>query len=82
MGDVYEYEAEATEIKWLDDSMMFAVRNKEIIVWDFDHSNLRNLGGENVVDRAVTITENGRYMYYLVENKKGTLDLTREKIRN
>ena len=36
MGDIYEYEAEATEIKWLDDSMMFAVRNKEIIAWDFD----------------------------------------------
>lgn len=80
--DVYEYDAGTTELKWLDDSMMYTVENGEITVWDFDHQNLRNLGGENVVNRAVTITENGRYMYYLVENKKGTLDLTREKIRN
>lgn len=82
MGDVYEYEAETTELKWLDDSMMYMVKDGEIVVWDFDHSNLRNLGGEKVRNRAVTIIENGRYMYYLVENQKGTLDLMREKIRN
>lgn len=82
MGDIYEYEAETTKLNWLDDSMMYAVKDGEIVVWDFDHRNLRNLGGERVVDRPVTITENGRYLYYLTENKKGTLDLTREKIRN
>lgn len=81
-GNVYEYDAETTELKWLDDSMMYMVKDGEIIVWDFDHLNLRNLGGEGVLNRAVTITENGRYMYYLVENKKGALDLMREKIRN
>lgn len=79
---VSEYEAGTTELKWLDDDMMYMVKDGEIVVWDFDHRNLRNLGEENVVNWAVTITENGRYMYYLVENKKGALDLTREKIRN
>lgn len=82
VGDVYEYEAETAELKWLDDSMMYMVRDGEIVVWDFDHSNLRNLGGEEVKNQAVIITENGRYMYYLVEGQKGTLDLIREKIRN
>lgn len=82
MGDVYEYEAETTELKWLDDSMMYMIKDGEIIVWDFDHQNLRRLGEDNVVNQAVTITENGRYIYYVVENKKGALDLTREKIRN
>lgn len=82
MGDVYEYKAETAELSWLDDSMMYMVKDGGIVVWDFDHSNLRNLGGEKVKNQSVTITENGRYMYYLVESQKGTLDLAREKIRN
>lgn len=82
IGDVYEYEAETTTLNWLDDDMMYMVKDGEIVVWDFDYRNLRNLGGKKVVDGTVTINENGRYIYYLVKNQKGTLDLMRERIRN
>ncbi len=43
MGDLYEYEAPAAALKWFDSSMMYAVKDDEIIVWDFDGTNQRNL---------------------------------------
>lgn len=43
MGDLYEYEAPVDEIKWLNESMMFATVDNRLEVWDFDYTNCRVL---------------------------------------
>ena len=35
MGDIYEYKSESAKLHWLDTSMMSAVVDGELIVWDF-----------------------------------------------
>lgn len=85
---LYEYEAPAAALNWLDGSMMYAVRQGEILVWDFDGTNQRNLA-ESVkkdarlvaMERPVMIASNNRWMYYLSEDKAG-IKLVREKIRD
>lgn len=89
MGDLYEYEAPTAELNWLDNSMMSAVREGEILVWDFDGTNRRNLAESvrkdstqlKVMTRPVMIASNNRWLYYLSEDKNG-IQLVREKIRD
>lgn len=90
MGDIFEYDAPNSNVKWLDSSMLYTVQDQQIIVWDFDGTNQRNLS-ENIktvnnktpkiLNRPVVVTANNRWMYYLVEGDKFTA-LTREKIRD
>ena len=93
MGDLYEYEAPTAGLNWLDGSMMYAVSNGEILVWDFDGTNRRNLSESVKADaqasegeltpmaRPVMIASNNKWMYYLSEDKTG-IKLVREKIRD
>lgn len=89
MGDLYEYEAPTAELNWLDGSMMYAVREGEILVWDFDGTNQRNLaasvrkGSEHMkaMARPVMIASNNRWLYYLSQDKN-SIKLVREKIRD
>lgn len=89
MGDLQEYEAPASSVSWFDASMFYTIVDKEIIVWDFDGTNLRNLAESaktaedekvKVADYPVFITSNNRWLYYLIE-EDNIITLTREKIR-
>ncbi len=89
MGDLYEYEAATAELNWLDASMMYAVKDGQILVWDFDGTNQRNLA-ESLRDEKdngqalaypVMITSNNRWLYYMTA-KDDTKVLVREKIRD
>lgn len=91
MGDLYEYEAPGSgAAKWFDASMLYAVKNQQIIVWDFDGSNQRNLTESAktvndtmpiVDDAPVVIANNNRWLYYLV-TQDGSTYLMREKVRD
>lgn len=87
MGEYYEYEAATAELKWLDASMMYAVQDGQITVWDFDGTNKRNLAESRKDDEdtkalnsVVMISPNNRWLYYLATDEDG-LSLMREKIR-
>lgn len=88
MGDLYEYEAPTAELKWLDGSMMYGVSEGEILVWDFDGTNRRNLAeslkkGSTVLKattRPVMIASNNKWLYYLSEDES-EIRLVREQIR-
>lgn len=89
MGDLWTYNAATSSLDWLDASMMYAVKNGEILVWDFDGTNLRNLAesaktakGEavKVADFPILLTANNRWLYYLVTGEN-TYTLTRERVQ-
>lgn len=89
MGDLYEYEAPSSKINWFDASMLYTVKDQQILVWDFDGTNRRNLaesaktvGNKSPVvdDNPVVLANNNRWLYYLV-TQDGNTYLTREKIR-
>lgn len=91
MGDLYEYEAPSAELKWFSSGMMYAIKDSGILVWDFDNTNQRNLaesvqnlGDEagEILDNAVTVAPNNRWIYYLSKNNEGSVVLTREQIRD
>lgn len=79
-GEISKYRALAQEAKWLDDSMLYATKDEKMVVWDFDGTNQRTLTQASNFD--VLITANNRWLYYLRENNKGELELTRERIMN
>ncbi len=89
MGDLHEYEAPSSEVRWFDASMFYTIKDQEILVWDFDGTNQRNLAesrqtDDNLgqsLDYPIMITSNNRWLYYLV-NQDGELILAREKIRD
>lgn len=89
-AEVVDYEAISPKLKWFDASMMYAVQDGEIIVWDFDGQNQRNLAKSRAgnADTAKTlgepvfVTANNRWIYYLTKDKDGVLQLTRERIWN
>lgn len=90
MGDLHEYEAPSSDVKWFDASMLYTVKDRQILVWDFDGSNRRNLaestqtddGNVPVVDDApVVIANNNRWLYYLV-TREGNIYLVRERVRD
>lgn len=90
-GDIYQYDAPTSVVKWFDDSMLYMVSEQKVVVWDFDGTNRRDLS-EEVKDKSgkpvlvnnnspVTMAANNRYIYYLVNLNNETY-LTREKIRD
>jgi len=87
-AEVTSYEAISADLKWFDASMMYALQDGEIVVWDFDGQNQRNLAKSRVEDekdikvlnRPVFVTANNRWMYYLTKDKDGVLQLARERI--
>ena len=70
------YESESDRIKWIDDSMLYDVLDGKVIVWDFDGTNKREIVKSGVADRAVMISGNNKYLYYVSDG-----NLTREIIR-
>lgn len=95
-GDIFEYDVEAAKVQWLDASMMAAVADKTLKVWDYDFSNRRELVTSNkredlpavttyseaeLLDYPVVITSNNKWLYYLVKSN-GKIVLMREKIRD
>lgn len=91
-GELCEYEASTDQLKWFDDSMLYSVEDGQILVWDFDGTNWRNLsknvelkvsgGSVKVLDNSpVTATSNNKYIYYLM-NVNDIIYLTREQIRD
>lgn len=91
VGDLYEYQAPSANLRWLDASMMYDIHDGEILVWDYDGTNQRNLA-ESAKTSAnkevaannspVVITANNRWLYYLTTGKDKETILTREKIRD
>lgn len=43
MGDIYSYNPKTSSLNWLDSSMMFALQDGQLAVWDFDYTNYRVL---------------------------------------
>lgn len=89
-GEKYSYEAPTNILQWFDASMMYTVKEKQILVWDFDGANQRNLAQSaktssdqevEVANSSVMVTANNRWIYYLTQGDKFTV-LTREKIRD
>lgn len=89
MGELFSYEAATDKLNWLDASMMFAVKDGEVQVWDFDGTNLRNLSASaktatgqqvKVADFPVLLSANNRWLYYLVKNEN-SWTLTRERVQ-
>lgn len=61
MGELSEYEAMASSLAWLDESMMTAVVDDSLWVWDFDDTNRRELvrfvpDTETTTDGASAVT--------------------------
>lgn len=95
-GDIFEYDVETTKVQWLDASMMAAVVNGTLRVWDYDFTNRRdlvtneereNLPGvttyseTKLLDYPAVITSNNKWLYYLVRSEDKNM-LMREKIRD
>ena len=80
MGEMFKYQASTDEIGWLSDGMIYGIQDGRLLVWDFDGSNRRDL--TKVTNYPVAITGNGRYLYYVLANKNGGLELRRERILN
>lgn len=88
-GELHEYTAPTEKLRWFDDSMMYAINNHNIIVWDFDGANKRNLAESikkndedttQIIDQYdLVVTNNNRWLYYLTRGEKFTA-LTRERI--
>ncbi len=95
-GELYEYEMTTDRLNWFDDSMMYVVEDNQIMVWDYDGKNWRNLSKDVKMktldtpvrvnnDSPVVVSANNKYIYYLTTNKlddKENLYLTREQVRD
>lgn len=87
-GELYEYDSPVPELRWFDASMMYAVVDGEVMVWDFDGTNKRNLaesvsGGVRAMNAEVLVTANNRWMYYLSigDEEEKNVVLMRERIQ-
>lgn len=95
-GDIFEYDAEASKINWLDANMMSTVVDQTLKVWDCDFTNRRNLATSRemeeraavttqskleILDYPAVITSNNKWLYYLVQKNDKENILMREKIR-
>jgi len=90
-GELHEYDAPTDKITWFDDSMLYGVIDNQIIVWDFDGKNQRNLS-ESIKTKddaaikvnnnsSVTVASNNKYIYYLT-SANNNVYLSREQIRD
>lgn len=65
--DIVEWSLDSENYGWLDSSMLYAIKDGELIVYDFNGQNRRKLS-ENVSARfPVTITEN-KWLYYFSDD--------------
>ncbi len=88
-GELYEYDSSVAGLRWFDASMMYAIVDDKIMVWDFDGTNKRDLaksvdsGSVKVMNAAVLVTANNRWMYYLSRGGEGekNIVLMRERIQ-
>ena len=95
-GDIFEYDVESSKVYWLDSSMMSAVVDGTLKVWDYDFTNRRELvtsrksedltavttvSEAQVLDYPAVITSNNKWLYYLVKSSDKII-LMREKIRD
>lgn len=89
-GELHEYEMPNSHARWFDSSMLYTVQDHQIIVWDFDGANRRNLSESvtqpddlKLVDNnaPVMVTANNRWIYYLVNDGINSV-LVRERIRD
>lgn len=65
--ELKEWQLDSTSYGWLDSSMLYAVKNGTLIVYDFDGLNRRELS-QNVSARfPVTITNN-KWLYYFSDD--------------
>lgn len=97
MGDIFEYDVETARVSWLDANMMAAVVDGTLKVWDYDFTNRRNLVTSKqepdlsavtryseapVADYPAVITNNNKWLYYIVRTEKNGSVLMREKVRD
>lgn len=91
-GALHEYEAPTESLNWLDDSMVYAVLDDELKVWDFDGTNQRVVvsrkkavadteNAQTLAKQPVMITNNNKWLYYLTRAEKG-YSILREQIRD
>lgn len=95
-GNIFEYDVETAKVQWLDASMMAAVADETLKVWDYDFANRRELVTSKVqekyaavttyseaklLDYPVVITSNNKWLYYVVRSGEKNV-LMREKIRD
>lgn len=73
---IVNYESKSDKVKWIDDSMLYDVLDNKVVVWDFDGANEREIVKDGVSDRAVMISGNNKYLYYVSSG-----NLIREVIR-
>ena len=50
MGEVFEYESNSERLDWFDNSMIASTVDGSLVVWDFDHTNLRTLVQQKKLD--------------------------------
>lgn len=76
----YEYQIKNTETKWLDDYLVFEVKDGRMIGRDFDGSNARILAKEAVgKDYDAVITASNRWLYFVTEDGSDKI-LQRERL--
>lgn len=73
---VYEWKLDAENYGWLDDNMLYDVKDGTLVVYDFDGLNRRELSQNADKNFPATISAD-KYLYYFSENS-----LTRERITN
>lgn len=88
-GDLYEYEAPSSALRWFDAGMMYEIGDGQILVWDFDGTNQRDLVKSSkksekkleTLSDSLVVTSNNRWIYYLSKDENSAIVLTREQIR-
>ena len=55
------------EFDWLDNDMLYAIRDGNLVVYDYDGLNRRELASNALGSFPVTIT-NDRWLYYFRDN--------------
>ena len=62
-----EWQLDSPEYGWLDSNMLYSVKNGQLIVYDFDGLNRRELSNNVSALFPVTITDN-KWLYYFSDN--------------
>lgn len=65
--DLKQWQLDSTNYGWLDGSMLYAILDGDLIVYDFDGLNRRELSENVSAHFPVTITDN-KWLYYFSDN--------------
>lgn len=65
---VKEWDTESLDFGWIDDDMIYSITSGNLLVYDFDGLNKRELAKNVTGGFPITITEN-KWMYYLRDGK-------------